>query len=341
MILAGDIGGTKVNLGLFESGGDRLKLAREASFASRRYVSLQDIIREFLAAAGAPAIESACFGIAGPVRQERVQVTNLPWKIEAAELSAVLKITAISLINDLEANSYGLAELPASDFSVLNPGEPGATGNAAILAAGTGLGEAGLYWDGTSFHPFACEGGHSDFAPQNKLDAELFEYLAGRFGRVSWERVLSGSGLFHIYEFLRDTRRGDEPETLAAAISQSDPAAVITKAAVDGSSSRCVQALEMFISYYGAEAGNLGLKMMATGGVYLGGGIAPRILPQLQQGGFLAAFVDKAPMQALVKAMPVRVVLNPNAPLLGAAHYAAFGARTIGTPAHPPAGRAA
>jgi glucokinase len=337
MILAGDVGGTKVNLGLFESRDGHVKLARESSFPSRRYVSLQDIVRAFLADAGAPAIESACFGIAGPVRRDRVQLTNLPWKIEAAELSAELKIGAVHLINDLEANSYGLAELPPTDFSVLNPGEPGATGNAAIIAAGTGLGEAGLYWDGEDFHPFACEGGHSDFAPQNKVDAELFEYLAGRFGRVSWERVLSGVGLFHIYEFLRDTKRGDEPELLAGAITQSDPAAVITKAAMDGSSSRCVQALDMFVSYYGAEAGNLGLKMMATGGIYLGGGIAPRILSRLQQGGFLAAFTDKAPMQALVKAMPVRVILNPNAPLLGAAHYAAFGARTIGTPAHAPA----
>jgi glucokinase len=337
MILAGDIGGTKVNLGLFELRDEHLKLAREASFPSRRYVSVQDIIRVFLTDAGAPAIESACFGIAGPVRRDRVQVTNLPWKIEAAELSAELKISAIHLINDLEANSYGLAELPPSDFSVLNPGEAGATGNAAIIAAGTGLGEAGLYWDGTDFHPFACEGGHSDFAPQNKVDAELFEYLAGRFGRVSWERVLSGSGLFHIYEFLRDTKRGDEPESFAEALTQSDPAAVITQAALNGSSSRCVQALEMFVTYYGAEAGNLGLKMMATGGIYLGGGIAPRILSVLQRGGFMAAFTDKAPMQALVKAMPVRVILNANAPLLGAAHYAAFGSRTIATPAHTPA----
>ena len=285
----------------------------------------------FQADSGATAIERACFGIAGPVRNGRVQPTNLPWKIEATELSTELKIGAVFLINDLEANGYGLAELSPADLSVLNPGEPGATGNAAIIAAGTGLGEAGLYWDGASFHPFACEGGHSDFAPQTKLDAELFQYLAGRFGRVSWERVLSGSGLFHIYEFLRDTKRGDEPDSLAGAIAQGDPGAVITRAAGDGTSTRCAQALGMFISYYGAEAGNLGLKMMATGGVYLGGGIAPKMLSQLQQGGFLAAFLDKAPMEALVKAMPVRVILNPNTPLLGAAHYAAFGSHSIGT----------
>jgi glucokinase len=335
MILAGDIGGTKVNLGLFEQRDGRVKLLREASFPSRRYISLRDIIRAFFADAIMPAIEGAAFGIAGPVRHDHVQLTNLPWKIDAAELAAEFKIKTVSLINDLVANSYGLAELPPSDFAVLNPGDPDAAGNAAIIAAGTGLGEAGLFWDGKDFHPFACEGGHSDFSPQTRLDADLFEYLAGRFGRVSWERVLSGAGLLHIYEFLRDTKRGDEPDSLAADIAQSDPGAVITQNALNGTSSRCAQALDMFVSYYGAEAGNLGLKLMATGGIYLGGGIAPKILGRLQQSGFMEAFVDKAPMQALVKAMPVRVVLNPNAPLLGAARYAAFGPSSINTPAHP------
>ncbi len=337
MILAGDIGGTKVNLGLFESQNGRLKLARADNYPSRRHASLQELVRQFFSDTGAAAIERACFGVAGPVRDGRVQVTNLPWKIEAAELSSELKITTVFLINDLEANGYGLAELTPADFCVLNPGDPAATGNAAIISAGTGLGEAGLYWDGVKFHPFACEGGHADFAPQTKLDAELFEYLAGRFGRVSCERVLSGSGLYHIYEFLRDTRRGDEPDSLPAAIAQADPAAVISQWGLDGRSSRCAQALDMFVAYYGAEAGNLGLKMMATGGVYLGGGIAPKILSRLQQGGFLAAFADKAPMQALVKAMPVRVVLNPGTALLGAAHYAAFGPGSIGTPVPSPA----
>lgn len=332
MILAGDIGGTKVNLGLFELPGGRLKLSREASFPSRRYATLQQLVAEFLSGAGNPVVERACFGIAGPVRNGRVQVTNLPWQVEAAELSAELKISAVFLVNDLEANAYGLAELPPSDFCVLNPGDQNATGNAAIISAGTGLGEAGLYWDGAKFNPFACEGGHSDFAPRTKLDAELFEYLAGRFGRVSWERVLSGSGLFHIYEFLRDTGRGDEPDALAAAMNQADPAAVISEWGMNGKSSRCTQAVDLFVSYYGAEAGNLGLKMMATGGVYIGGGIAPKMLPRLQQGDFLAAFMDKSPMQALVKAMPVRVVLNSATALLGAAHYAAFGSRSIASP---------
>jgi glucokinase len=332
MILAGDIGGTKVNLGLFELRNGRLTLAQESGFPSRRYASLRQLVAEFLDGTGAPPIERACFGIAGPVRNGRVQVTNLPWTVEAASLSSELKISPVFLLNDLEANAYGLAELAPADFCVLNAGEPGATGNAAIISAGTGLGEGGLYWDGAKYHPFACEGGHSDFAPQTKLDAELFEYLAGRFGRVSWERVLSGAGLFHIYEFLRDTKRGDEPEFLAAAMSQADPAVVISEWGMNGKSSRCAQAVDLFVSYYGAEAGNLGLKMMATGGVYIGGGIAPKMLARLQKDDFLAAFWEKAPMQALLKAMPVRVVLNQGTALLGSAHFAAFTSASIAGP---------
>ena len=329
MYLAGDIGGTKVNLGLFELAAGRLKLAREEKYPSRQYARLQDLVKEFLAATGNPAVQQSCFGIAGPVKSGQVQVTNLPWNVEAAELAGELKIGGVSLINDLQANGYGLAELPPEDLFVLNEGERGATGNAAIISAGTGLGEAGMYWDGEKHHPFACEGGHADFAPLTAVDAELFNHLHARFGRVSCERVLSGAGLYHIYEFLRDTGRGDEPASLAEALTKEDSAAAITEAALAGESSRCAQALDMFISYYGAEAGNLGLKMMATGGVYVGGGIAPKILPRLKQGGFMAAFGDKSPMQALLQAMPVRVILNPNTALLGAAHYAAYGARSF------------
>lgn len=332
MILAGDIGGTKVSLGLFERRGSRLQLAGGNKFASRRYASLSELVREFVADSAAAKIEAACFGIAGPVRNGRVNVTNLPWQVEGGELAAELRLTKVALINDLEANSYGLAELQPSDFCVLNTGEPGAAGNAAIIAAGTGLGEAGLYWDGRRHHPFACEGGHADFAPLTKLDSEMFDYLSGRFGRVSCERVLSGVGLFHIYEFLRDTKRGDEPASLAARLQDGDPAAVIAAAAVNKESTRCLQALDLFVGYYGAEAGNLALKMMATGGVYIGGGIAPKLLPKLQEGGFLSAFMNKAPMRPLLEAMPVRVVLNPDTALLGAAHYAAHGAESIASP---------
>src|SRR5581483_5827446 len=212
---AGDIGGTKVNLGLYDLPGGRLHRLQEGTFPSRRYARLQDLVAEFLTTVGSPKIERACFGIAGPVRNGQVHLTNLPWEVKSADLAAELNIGAVALINDLEANGYGLAELPPADFCTLNPGEPTATGNGAIISAGTGLGEAGLYWDGTKFHPFACEGGHTDFAPLTALDAELFDYLEDRFGRVSFERVLSGAGLYNIYQFLRDTKRGDEPANFA------------------------------------------------------------------------------------------------------------------------------
>jgi glucokinase len=336
MFLAGDIGGTKVNLGFFELRDGRLKLSANARFPSRQYARLQDIVKEFLASLGTKKVGRACFGVAGPVRNGEAQVTNLPWKVQAAEIADELGFDSVAIINDLEANGFGLAELSPADLLLLNPGDPQATGNAAIISAGTGLGEAGLFWDGQKHHPFACEGGHADFAPLTKLDAELFAWLGERFGRVSCERVLSGTGLYNIYQFLRDTKRGDEPATLAKAITDGDPGAVISAAALSGESSRCSQALYMFVSYYGAEAGNLALKLMATGGVYVGGGIAPKILPRLRQGNFLAAFVGKGRMQPLMEAMAVRVVLNPATALLGAAHYAAFGPQSIVEP--PPGG---
>jgi len=324
MILGGDVGGTKVNLGLFSHEGARVKLLLENSFPSRKYSRLQDIVKEFLAANGAPSIQRACLGIAGPVRNGVVNVTNLPWKIEAAELVDELGIPVVALINDLEANAYGLAELDTKDYEVLNVGEAGATGNQAIISAGTGLGEAGLFWDGKEHIPFACEGGHSSFAPITELDAELFDYLHDKFGHVSWERVLSGTGLHNIYQFLRDTKRGEEPAWLAAKMAETDPAALISQAAADGASSRCHQAVEMLVTYYGAEASNLALKLMATGGVFIGGGIAPKMLSRLKQGSFLEDFFGNGRMRSLLQSMPVRVVLNPNTALLGAAHYAGF-----------------
>jgi glucokinase len=329
MILAGDIGGTKVNLGLFELQDRRLVLRREEAKASRAYARLEDLVSEFLASAGSPVIERACFGVAGPVKKGHAQLTNLPWNIAAAEMAFELKLGPAALINDLEANGYGLAELSPADLHVLNPGEPGAAGNAAIISAGTGLGEAGLFWDGQRHRPFACEGGHCDFAPATKVDAELFAHLEARFGHVSWEKVLSGQGLHNIYQFLRDGQRGTEPDALAEEISRGDAGAAIFKAAAEGKSSRCAQALEMFVTYYGAEAGNLALKLMATGGVYIGGGIAPKILPWLGRKNFLDAFCGKGPMRSLLEAIPVRVILNPKAALLGAAHYAAFGPEGI------------
>jgi glucokinase len=325
MILAADIGGTKVNLGVFDLRDGRLALAREETRPSGGYARLQDLVKEFLKEVGGPKIERACFGVAGPVRKGEVQLTNLPWKVEAAELAGELKLGSASIINDLEANGHGLAELRPEDFCSLNEGDLDAAGNAAIISAGTGLGEAGLFWDGRRHHPFACEGGHADFSPRTKLDAELFEWLHHRFIHVSWEKVLSGPGLYNIYEFLRETGREEENAAVAEAMKRADPAAVISEAAMNGTSLRCAQALDLFVTYYGAEAGNLALKTMATGGVYIGGGIAPKILSRLKEENFMASFTGKGRMRSLLAGMPIKVILNPKTALLGAAHYAAFG----------------
>jgi glucokinase len=253
-----------------------------------------------------------------------VVTPNLPWVVDAHELARDLKVPSVRLLNDLEANAYGIAALDAQDFVTLNPGAPGATGNAAVISVGTGLGEAGLFWNGETHLPFACEGGHADFAPRNALEAELMLWLQARHGRVSYERVLSGPGLLSIYEFLRDTGKGSEAPELREALRQGDGPAAISAAGLEGRDALCVKALDLFVSLYGAEAGNLALKVMATGGVYIGGGIAPKILKKLQAPAFLEAFADKGRMRPLLEAMPVKVITKDTAALLGAARVAAM-----------------
>jgi glucokinase len=290
-------------------------------FPSRKYESLDAIVREFVAT-HTPRLRSACFGVAGPVKYGRVETPNLAWLVEAGQLAHELGLKNVVLINDLEANAYGIAMLATEDFVVLNAGAPVANGNLALIAAGTGLGEAGLHWEGDHYQPFPSEGGHVDFAPRHALEVELLCYLLQQYEHVSYERVLSGPGLYNIYKFLRDTGRGDEPAWLAQQIRQGDPAAAISRAALAGSCALCVQALEMFVSIYGAEAGNLALKVLATGGVFVGGGIAPRIIQKLQDTTFMQALVAKGRMQALLEAIPVRVILNDQTALLGAARLA-------------------
>jgi glucokinase len=321
MILAGDIGGTKTRLALFDLLGDRLHCLAEEKYASRSCASLLEVVSAFVGKHRL-RVKAACFGVAGPVRHGRAQATNLPWVVDAVELGQELGLARAGLINDLEANAHGLAALPPEDLLVLNPGEGEAVGNAAIISAGTGLGEAGLFWDGTRHLPFASEGGHTDFAPSNDLQSELLGYLRVRFGHASWERVLSGPGLVNIYEFLRDSARGEEPIWLKESLHGPDPAAAITKAALNQTSDLCEQALNLFVALYGAEAGNLALKLMATGGVFIGGGIAPKILPRLKDGTFMQTFVSKGRLQPFLEAICVRVVLNDRTALLGAACYA-------------------
>jgi glucokinase len=321
MILAGDIGGTNTRLALFTQHGERLEPVVEDTFASGEHPDLTTIVKKFLSSREWP-IEVACFGVAGPVQQGRTQATNLPWLVDAQQLEEALHLSTIHLLNDLEANAYGIALLPAEDLVVLNPGAPDASGNAAVIAAGTGLGEAGLYWDGRQHHPFACEGGHSSFAPTDHLQLELLSYLMREFSHVSWERVVSGPGLLSIYQFLRETGRGEEPAWLAAEMQRDDPSAVISQAALAGTNALCEQALDLFVSLYGAEAGNVALKIMATGGVYVGGGIAPKIIKKLMEPHFMEAFVAKGRLQPLVQDIPVRVIMNDKTALLGAARFA-------------------
>lgn len=328
MILAGDIGGTKVNLAFF---GEDLLLKPEnmASYPSRDFSSLQEIAQKFLADRKAK-VQYACFGIAGPVKDGRVNVTNLPWVIVDQEMTHALGVNDTWLINDLEANAQGISGLDrTTDFVTLNAGEEHAIGNAAVIAAGTGLGEAGLFWDGKRHLPIASEGGHAEFAPRTDLDIELLHYLRNRFGQVEWESVLSGPGQFHIYEFLRDTKGGEEPAWLKAELHADEPPRVITRAALDKKSDLCVQALDLFVSYYGMEAANLALKILATGGVYIGGGIAPKIVEKLKDGSFMTAFLGQNRLKDILKAMPVRVIMNDKAALIGAARYAAINSGKI------------
>jgi glucokinase len=324
MILAGDIGGTNTRLAFFEGTPDRLQPVQIEIFPSPQFSGPAEIVQKFLALHQHP-VDAVCFGLPGAVVHGRVETTNLPWVVDARQMTADLGLASITLINDLFANAHGIALLEESDLVVLNPGVPSSTGNRALISAGTGLGEAGLYADERgAYHPFPSEGGHVDFAPRNDLEMELLRYLMGRFEHVSYERVLSGPGLHNIYQFLRDTGRGEEPPWLAEQIAQGDPSAAISKSALEGTSPICVQALDIFVSLYGSEAGNLALKMLATGGMYVGGGIAPKIIRKLSSTAFMKSFSTKGRIGGVLKDIPVRVITNDKTALLGAGRVAAL-----------------
>ena len=319
-LLAGDIGGTKTRLALFQIDGTQQHCLGGREYASREHDSLDTLIADFTQRYPAqPA--AACFGIAGPVRNNRVAVTNLPWEISAAELGQRLRIDRVALLNDLEATGWGIASLEADDFHTLNLGTADPAGNAAIIAAGTGLGEAGLYYDGDRHRPFATEGGHTDFSPADDTEIALLQFLQRQHRHVSWERLLSGPGLVQIHAFLSHTRQQDIPDWLQQQHEEGDPAAAIASRA--GDDPVCQDALQLFTRLYGAEAGNLALKTLATGGLYLGGGIAPKLLDQLDAGNFMDAFCAKGRMRPLLESLPVQVILNDRAALYGAADCAA------------------
>jgi glucokinase len=321
LILAGDVGGTKTRLGLCQLAEDGIRLIRAQNFPSKAYGGLKKIVEEFIE--DTRQIKAACFGIAGPVIAGTVATTNLPWQISETSLKRFLSIRTVSLINDLVANAYGIDVMRKKDFSVLNSGKKEIS-NRALLSAGTGLGAAILFWNGTRYIPSPSEGGHVEFGPKSRLELGLLRYLFERFGHVSYERVLSGAGLFNIYQFLQDTGKfGTEPSWLTVQMEQEHPAAVIAEMARLKKSKLCEAALDLFASIYGAAAGNVALQVMATGGMYLGGGIAPKIIWKLKDGTFMKAFTDKGRLSSIVERIPVVVIMNDRAALLGAAAHAA------------------
>lgn len=319
MILAGDIGGTHTRLALFQDGVKKI----EKKYASPKYPGLEQIIQEFLAE-NKEKVSKACFGIAGPVRNGICKATNLPWIVDAQKLQKILGISKVGLLNDLEANAHGLEVLKKEELFLLQKGDPSQKGNRALISAGTGLGEAGLYWDGKVHHPFACEGGHSDFAPRDEKEFALFLYLQKQFGHVSYERVVSGPGLVAILRFLVETKQVHLSRETESLMKEKAPARVISELGAEGRDSACSAALDWFLSFYGAEAGNLALKILSLGGLYLGGGIAPRIVDRLKTGPFLKAFLDKGRFHVLLESIPIWIVLNDDAALLGAAKQAAI-----------------
>lgn len=324
-VLAGDIGGTKTNLGIFDVEAQQVRSLFEAKYISREHSSLQAIIELFLLkltdAYPDCAIAAACFGVAGPVNNHCCEVTNLPWVIDAAHIQQQFGWQSVMLLNDLEANAWGISCLDDSDFITLNVGQ-GQCGNASVIAAGTGLGEAGLFWDGEQHIPFATEGSHADFSPATAEEYRLLQFLQTKYNaHVSWERIVSGMGLENLYQFLCAETHTQPPAWLVEQMA-SDAAAAISKAAMTGKDALCSRALDWFVQLYGAEAGNHALKIMSRGGVYLGGGIAPKIINTLQSGEFMQAFCNKGRMRHLLESMPVKVIMNDKTALYGPALYA-------------------
>ena len=322
MILAGDIGATRTRMAAFQAEGNKLELVVDKTYQSQEHGGLQEIVSAFVRTEGIP-VHSACFGVAGPVRGVRSKISNLPWTIDSRDLSAQLRMPSVGLINDLEAYAYGIDALESSDFVTLSEGlGEDAEGNRVVISARTGLGVAGLYWDGFRHHPFPCEGGHSDFAPKNDLEAELAQYLRKKYEHVSCERILSGPGLKNIYEFLRDTGKAEEPEWLKQQMSQApDQPALISQLALEKKAAICDQVLNIFVGVYGSETGNCALNFLARGGVFIGGSIAAKIVPRMLEPVFMNSFLNKGRMRSLLADMPVKIVLNDNCGITGAARY--------------------
>ena len=323
MILAGDIGGTKTNLALFELEDNKLKEIASKQFASRNYPKFMDIVEAFQKETSMPKIDALCIGIAGPIINERCRTTNLPWDIRAKDLRLHFGTQSVKLLNDLEATAYGMLYLEEDEFIELNPTGRKTEGNIAVIAAGTGLGEAILYWDGKSYNPIGTEGGHSDFAPISAQQDELLSWLRRRYpGHVSYERIASGMGIYTLYEFLSETNFAPEPQAMLNLEDGQDKSAMVSRCALEQKDPLCMEVLRLFAEIYAAEAGNLALKSMSLGGVFIGGGIAPKILPIIKSDYFLNAFASKGRFEELLRAMQLKVSLNPETALIGAARFA-------------------
>lgn len=324
IILGGDVGGTKVNLAIFEASADAVRLVKTSTYHSKSYSSINDILKEFLKENPGVYPERICLGTAGPVFEGRVVVTNLPWQVDAKEIEAATGISDVFLLNDLEATAYGMAGMDESDFSFLHPGDPDAGGNMAILSPGTGLGEAGLFWDGKAYHPFATEGGHCDYSCRNAADLELHNYMLKKYKVVSWESIVAGPAVHDIYQFLCEIKKSAASTAITEKFKTEDPSAVISEAAIAGSDPVCVEAMRIFVRNLARECCNLILKLKSTGGLLIAGGIPPKILPLLRDPYFYDNLMDCDRMQELVKKVPVKVILNDKAPLIGAGWYGAY-----------------
>lgn len=324
MLLAGDIGGTKTQLALFSADKGPRETIAEKQYASNSYTNLESIIQAFRAEFDQP-VERAVFGVAGPVVGGQASITNLPWMIRESRLQDLLDIKEVTLLNDLQSIAYAVPYLSQQDLHTLNHAEPDEHGPIAVIAPGTGLGEAYLTWDGSRYQAHASEGGHADFAPTDALEMGLLRFMLQRFDHVSYEKVCSGLGIANLYGYLKDSGYSPEPPRLAAQLLEAnDPTPVIVNAALQHENQPCelaVETLRLFVSILGAEAGNLALKLMSTGGVYLGGGIPPRILPWLEHTYFMQSFLNKGRFSTVLIRFPVHVILHRNAALFGATCY--------------------
>jgi len=324
LLLAGDIGGTKTKLALYEQTEEGVLHVRDHTYRSTHYDGLEGIVADFIGGSGERRPAAACFGVAGPVADGRCLTTNLPWVIDEAALAERTGIPALRLLNDLQAMALGLARLPATEWVELNPGAQPRAGNIAVIAAGTGCGEAILYWDGQTHHAIATEGGHADFAPNSREQEGLLRWLRAKFGgHVSYERILSGPGLFNVYQYLREEGVAAESAEFHEALQAGhDPGKLVGEFALDKDDPLCIESLRLFVRVFGAEAGNCALKTLAHGGVLIGGGVASKILPAMTNGDFLASFRSKGRFAEWMGTLSVRVALNQDAGLLGAAQCA-------------------